>query len=526
MTVIFRIFDVCIFIRQIFFPNWEIPEDDADTHSKGFIAAVLLLLRLFVTKNGVSILFSVLVHCVLLVCLSLIFMPKAGTAVGIDILGGFNLPPQPAHEAAAVLANKPKDKSEDESPAKKESVNESINVTETPAETEAAEPAENAAAAASKELSVTPQRGGFVSGGGFGNRNGKGRQAALGSGDCTQGGEDAVEAALEWLAAHQQTDGGWSLQFNDSCRQCSQSGTSELPRRTAATALALLPFLGAGYTHQEGKYRKTVERGLLYIINDPNNGIDGVLLQSDGLRMYSHGLAAIVLCEGYALSKPQRPESALGQAAQRALLTIETAQDPDGGGWRYRPSQSPGDTSVFAWQLMALKSGKLGGLPVSQSVLYGAYDFLESVSVQGGRLYNYLPSGGWDKIRGDDSPMTCSAVGLLMRMYLGWKPGDEVLDEGVAMLAKNIQRNGRLRHNLYFAYYAALMFHHYGGDNRQRWNAAQRDLLVNTQSHQGHESGSWYFPDPYCNSGGRLLNTALGAMILETPYRIMPLYRK
>ena len=34
--------------------------------------------------------------------------------------------------------------------------------------------------------------------------------------------------------------------------------------RNAATAMAILPFLGAGQTHKEGKYKKVVNAGLYY----------------------------------------------------------------------------------------------------------------------------------------------------------------------------------------------------------------------------------------------------------------------
>jgi len=176
---------------------------------------------------------------------------------------------------------------------------------------------------------------------------------------------------------------------------------------------------------------------------------------------------------------------------------------------------------------MALKSGKIGGLHVSQSVLYGAHDFLESVKLDGGRQYNYLPSGEWDATRGEDSPKTCTAIGLLMRMYLGWKPGNPVLDDGMEQIVRwgYTPRAGKV--NLYYAYYATLALHHYGGEHWEAWNGEIQGLLIRTQSRQqGCEFGSWYFQDSYCDTGGRLLNTALAVMILETPYRMMPLYRE
>ncbi len=51
-----------------------------------------------------------------------------------------------------------------------------------------------------------------------------------------------------------------------------------------------------------------------------------------------------------------------------------------------------------------------------------------------------------------------------------------------------------------------------------------RDYLVATQASESHENGSWYFPDPMGDRGGRLYNTAMALMILEVYYRYMPLY--
>jgi len=79
---------------------------------------------------------------------------------------------------------------------------------------------------------------------------------------------------------------------------------------------------------------------------------------------------------------------------------------------------------------------------------------------------------------------------------------------------------------MYWNYYATQVMHHFGGEPWQRWNPAMRDRLVATQSDQGHEAGSWYFPDKYGDAGGRLYNTAMAVMILEVYYRYLPLYRE
>ena len=63
--------------------------------------------------------------------------------------------------------------------------------------------------------------------------------------------EQAVGLALDWLAAHQEPDGGWNFDhtIGPCAGRCSHAGTLQAARN-GATAMALLPFLGAGQKHQ------------------------------------------------------------------------------------------------------------------------------------------------------------------------------------------------------------------------------------------------------------------------------------
>ena len=75
--------------------------------------------------------------------------------------------------------------------------------------------------------------------------------------------EAAVAAGLRWLNRHQATDGSWSLdrfdRTGDCDGQCDGQGEES---DVAATALALLPFLGAGQSHKRGEYQDAIDRGL------------------------------------------------------------------------------------------------------------------------------------------------------------------------------------------------------------------------------------------------------------------------
>ncbi len=318
--------------------------------------------------------------------------------------------------------------------------------------------------------------------------------------------EAAVERGLRWLVAHQFRDGSWhfdhTLEGGPCNGYCPHPGTNG--SSTGATAMALLAFYGAGYTHKKGPYQSELNRGLYYLGSRMLITPHGGDLQEG--TMYAQGLAAIALCEAYAMSGDEN----LRPFAEHAIRFILYAQDKKGGGWRYTPGE-PGDTTMHGWQLMALKSASLAGISVPSPAWQLAGEFLDSVQTDGGASYGYRTPQRLD---------TTSAVGLLCRMYLGWERQRDPLARGVARLGKI----GPSPTNLYYNYYATQVMHHYGGDPWQRWNAKMREHLIATQALQGHESGSWHFDDQHGNVGGRLYSTAMAVMTLEVYYRYLPLY--
>jgi hypothetical protein len=226
--------------------------------------------------------------------------------------------------------------------------------------------------------------------------------------------------------------------------------------------------------------------------------------------MYSHGIAAIAICEAYAMTNDRN----LLIPARAALNFIVSSQDPKGGGWRYEPRQ-PGDTSMLGWQLMALKSGQMANLSVPGRVAKKASSFLDSVQGDGGALYGYQVID-----QGSDATV---AIGLLSRMYLGWKRDNPAMQRGVQWLG----RRGPSASNMYYNYYATQVMRHWEGEPWKIWNQQMRDQLIHSQAKQGHEEGSWYTGggDLGAGTGGRLYCTAMAAMILEVYYRHMPIYR-
>jgi hypothetical protein len=342
-----------------------------------------------------------------------------------------------------------------------------------------------------------------------GGLNGKDRRTrrsrALENG-ATPNSEDAVEQALLWLSRHQRKDGSWRFDHHDGACDGSCRNPGNHAATTASTALPLLCFYGAGYSHTEGHYADTINRGLYYLGGRLLLTSEGGDLQEG--TMYAQGIAAIALCEAAAMTD----DPTLRGYGERAIQFILYAQDKKGGGWRYHPGE-PGDMTVTGWQLMALKSAQMSGIPVPSPAFDGANRFLDSVQSRHGALYGY---------QNEEPRLSTTAVGLLSRMYLGWKHDHAALREGVLYLDKQ----GPSKNDLYYNYYATQVMRHYGGEPWKRWNTKLREYLIATQARSGHETGSWYFPEKHNDQGGRLLNTCLAAMTLEVYYRYQPLYKQ
>ncbi|MBN82978.1 MAG: hypothetical protein CMJ70_22840 [Planctomycetaceae bacterium] len=317
--------------------------------------------------------------------------------------------------------------------------------------------------------------------------------------------EAAVARALHWLSRQQRRDGRWKL---DGGR------TSD----SAATSLALMPFLGAGQTPDTGVYKNVVARGLRWLLDSQLPNGDLRINGSGNTGMYAQGQCAIVLCEAFLMTGNER----LRIPAQQAINFIVAAQFPDGG-WRYRPNQETprpgrrGDTSVLGWQMMALQSARAAGLEVPEETLELASHYLDGVATRSGSQYAYQ--------RGNAPTPVMTAEALLCRMYLGWSLREPGLRQGVDYLLSQHLPDAR-RENIYYWYYATQTLHQAGGTHWDRWNKQMRDVLVSSQVSRGKHAGSWQPAHSHSRAGGRVYTTALAACTLEVYYRHLPIFRQ
>ena len=346
--------------------------------------------------------------------------------------------------------------------------------------------------------------------------------------------ESAVELALQWIADHQMPDGSWNLDHTMGPTINSRPRTSPNPgemesAKYGATALALLPFLGNGQTHRNGKYKNVVFDGLKYLMQRPNQFMKprrGICYWDDDGEMYSHGLVSIVLAEAYTMTNDEK----LRDYVEGTLEFIADCQDPVGGGWRYG-YRDRGDTSVVGWQIMALKSGKLSGIDVKNRTFKLANKFLDSVSTDYGAYYGYQQKPVKNGDNFDRGYRARSAVGLLCRMYMGWDKDRQGIVDGVdwfSEMGPDTSKDPNVAVNMYYNYYATQVMKHYDGEKWRKWNLQMRDFLIDTQIKEGVAKGSWHFnPNgQFQGPAGRLYTTSLACLTLEVYYRYLPLYQE
>lgn len=340
----------------------------------------------------------------------------------------------------------------------------------------------------------------------FANRVGKAKELALMQTGGSVETEAAVQAALRFLVQAQRADGAWDPLASGAGREgrkilgVARPGTGSRAE-SAITGLALLTLMGAGQTHLEGEYADNVFRGLAYLIRiqQPNGSLAGKA--QPYAATYSHGMAALAMCECAAITKdPSAIES-----ARRAISYTTSQQHPTTGGWRYTAGD-PGDLSQLGWQAMVLDAGHRARIPIDGRAVSGIGRFLRTV--RKGR------SGGLASYRPEERPSrTMTAEALATRLLIGETVTQAEIDEAQRFILQ--QPPGSGQDNYYYWYYATLALHQLQDDGWKRWNEALQQRLLATQ----RSDGSWSTDTVWGRYGGTVYTTSMATLCLESYYR-------
>ncbi len=342
-------------------------------------------------------------------------------------------------------------------------------------------------------------------------------KSSLGSEGGGAGTQNAVRAALRWLARHQEPDGSWRAM-----KHVELGGDAARDYDIGVTGLAVLAFTGDGNTHQFAateEFRLCVDRALKYLLSvqvrSPGQKDDGRFGKRYHRKlMYDHGIATLAICELLVLSGDvihlKRPSRAAAEYCLRA-------RNP-GRAWRYGYRDGDNDTSVTGWMVLALKTARAARLGIAdeeyKTAFRDALGYIRSLTDARG------VTGYTDRGRERVAVPCMTSVGVLSRLFAGEKRSSVAIRRGIEQLTLSppVWKSDSI--DMYYWYYATYAQFQYGGLSWQRWNGAMKAALLGSQR-QGDPAvdGSWNPVGVSARRAGRVYSTAIGAMTLEVYYR-------
>jgi len=285
--------------------------------------------------------------------------------------------------------------------------------------------------------------------------------------------------------------------------------------KLATTSLAGMAFLSGGNVPGRGKYCKSVEMAIRFIVE--NTATPGGYFQYENSNMYSHGFATLFLAEAYGMIPPYlKLQPKVLRVLKKSVDLMERCQSVEGGWW-YNPQKNNAgqgaDISVTVCETNALRAARNCGIAVDKRVIEKALKCVKQAqNGDGGFSYRVYVERGND----GDSQLPRSAGAVCILQALG-AYNDPETQKGLEYLMKNTEggfKNASWR--FYAAYYlsqAMLM----GGEKywAKWWPVVKADMLSTQQG-----DGSWQ------GEGGKGYGTAVALIILQMPYRYLPIYQE
>lgn len=362
----------------------------------------------------------------------------------------------------------------------------------------------------------------------IGPRTGPDKAKALAANGGSKATEKAVDAALDWLARHAQDDGSWDADgFAGRCaaggKRCDGVGKGQhgedipCPFDEAISGLATLAFLGAGHLPgAEGDpYGALVEKSLKRL----ESARDGWALP----------ISVEALSEAEAMERKGRWREAAARGAEQLI-----SRRQKDGAWGYCAPMRPGsDTPYTAFVVSALVAARDAGVELPADLASGVDAWMNSLEESKGRLA-YLKDGRQYGYTPTTSNAHCAiAIRELLQVglsgprhkaHLGCVADEKPLWK-ISFRDHDVPGRGTVRVqignlSMYQWWFGTIGSFHEGTATWSPWFESVKSALVPHQETSGCARGSWDPKGTYeRQTGGRVFATALGALMLEQPYR-------
>lgn len=306
-----------------------------------------------------------------------------------------------------------------------------------------------------------------------------------------------AEKALAYLGRKQDADGGWS--------------DKQYPSNTGVTALACLAFMAEGSQPRVGRFGKSIDLGMEFLLKNVQSGgaIAGKGSNPYG-PMYEHAFStlALLLAQG---DMPWRPEAR--NVVAKGIQAIGRSQHLDGG-WRYALTRDgSSDMSVTSNVLWVLRTAKKSGLSVSAESIAKGVKYVETCSRPDG-TFRYRQ---W----GVHAEPSLGGIGILALS------GNGSLDHELIPAARDrieydyrrytVEDLSQRQYLVYQCFYASLAMYAVGDKYWLPFYKKAIQVLAAQQKPDGE------FTDEH---GNTVYTTAMALMILQAPLGYMPIYER
>jgi prenyltransferase beta subunit len=316
--------------------------------------------------------------------------------------------------------------------------------------------------------------------------------------------DDAMDKALEFLAAKQEPDGSFG---------------NKGPARTAVTSLVVMAFLSKGHLPGLGPYGEVINKGVDFTIKAQHSS--GLICAEGNAHgaMYSHGIGTLMLSEVSGMLDPQRQaacDAALSKAVKVILAaqTIRRKNPKEQGGWRYQSTSNDSDISVTSWQMMALRSARNNGAPVPREAIDEAVKFLMNCRAKDGG-FAYQP--------GESPGLARTGTALLCLELCGKHRDDATIGAGNWTLKKLPKDFGGGDGFFYYGmYYCSQGMFQLGEKYWEQWAQNMYTLMLKFQN----KDGSWPVGGGNENQAGPCYSTAMAVLAMSVSCRQLPIYQR
>lgn len=314
----------------------------------------------------------------------------------------------------------------------------------------------------------------------------------------------AITMGLDWLAKNQYSNGA----IGSTCQ-------------VAFTGLAGLAFLASNSTPYRGKYAKSVRGALKFILRScsRSNGFinEAASRGLGGSGMHGHGYAMWFLAELYGMcgDMVDLGDESVRERLVRAVRITEQSQDPNGG-WTYTPQPTGHEGSVTITQVQALRSARNCGIAVKKEVVQKGLDYIRRSTAADGTILYSLGS------RRSGGTYALTAAGMCVFAMYGVYESPEVKRGMKALMEFLRGRRGRGgRHDFYAHLYAGQACFFAKSRQPEFWNYGYRVIRDELLSSQDKSTGCWG-NDSY----GGAFGTACATLVLQIPYRYLPIFQE